>query len=279
MIYNELPVAFPWYEKIEMQNRYIETVDEVCDFKLITPANALLPFQFAVEADKVIENWRVYEINEPQLVEDLTSQLALLDVQEKAGKQYVTYHGSEITDMSLPGGFYFSSIKFTDGSIMWSEMFHIPNADKFTVNQTNINFLKIEWYNYTDLPPIFYNDLELGVPKFKNTIYLDTFIYSSQPEISEETEPDGNDEEIPVFQKVFSMYAISEDLPDFLKKAVSLLPLHDVVNLTTKGGVRSGRIEGIEVQSATQINGALAETTIRFKETLIIKKGCGQNME
>ena len=45
MIFNELPIVFPFYDKLEKQHRFRDVADGACAYKLITPRNALLPFQ------------------------------------------------------------------------------------------------------------------------------------------------------------------------------------------------------------------------------------------
>lgn len=49
MIFNELPIVFPFYDKLEKQHRFRDVADGACMYKLITPRNALLPFQIKKE--------------------------------------------------------------------------------------------------------------------------------------------------------------------------------------------------------------------------------------
>lgn len=48
-IFNELPTAFPWYDKLDKQQRFRENARQACDYRLISPCNALLPFQFKAD--------------------------------------------------------------------------------------------------------------------------------------------------------------------------------------------------------------------------------------
>ena len=71
MLFNELPIAFPWYEKLEQQNRYRENVEPVCDYKLVSPRDALLPFQFWKAPAGLVPNlWEVFEVNTQTKVAD-----------------------------------------------------------------------------------------------------------------------------------------------------------------------------------------------------------------
>lgn len=49
MLYNELPTAFPWYDKIGKQQRYRENAAKMCDYRLLNPRDRLLPFQFKID--------------------------------------------------------------------------------------------------------------------------------------------------------------------------------------------------------------------------------------
>lgn len=48
-IFNELPTAFPWYDKLDKQQRFRENARQACDYRLISPLDGLLPFQFKVD--------------------------------------------------------------------------------------------------------------------------------------------------------------------------------------------------------------------------------------
>lgn len=48
-IFNELPTAFPWYDKKEKQQRYRENAQQACDYRLISPYDSLLPFQIKID--------------------------------------------------------------------------------------------------------------------------------------------------------------------------------------------------------------------------------------
>lgn len=49
LLYNELPTAFPWYDKIGKQQRYRENAAKMCDYRLLNPRDRLLPFQFKID--------------------------------------------------------------------------------------------------------------------------------------------------------------------------------------------------------------------------------------
>jgi hypothetical protein len=279
MLFSELPVGFPWYDRIEQQDRYNENVEPVCDYKLISPVNALLPFEFILPPGTVMPTiWEILRIDSNAVEVDISAQIGLIRSAERNGKTYFYYDGAAL-EMLLPaGGYFYSRLTFAGGIKKFSEMFYIPGIF-FLIADNEISFLRIVWYNQTDLRPIFYNDLVGCLPFFKNVAYLDTFITASEPEIEVDGEKDGNDVLIPTFQKMIIPYRITVVVPDFLKRALMLMQMHDTVIITTKQGIRSGAVENITVTSALEANGGLSTVDIVFQEDLaIVKKGCGENM-
>lgn len=282
MIYNELPTSFPWYDKIEKQNRYNEHTGSVCDYKLISPADALLAFQFyrAIPGGVMPTTWQIFEINSNGLIADLVANIPLLTRFVKEGREYITYFGQALQNLALSAGYYYSRIGFPGGDFYYSEMFYVPDGLFYIATDTNIGYLKLTWFNKSDLRPIFYNDLDgSGLPKFRNSVYLDTFVHASEPEITEDGTRDGDDELITTFQKVVIPYRITAVVPDFLKKALCVMPLHSTVTLRTKYGVREGTLESVKINSALEASGALSVVDILFRsDVAIVAKGCADNM-
>lgn len=283
-LFNELPTAFPWYNIVEKQHRFRENViDKYQDYGLINPTDALLPFEFySLITGLTVTQWRVYDLDGVQ-VEEINS-LALVLNATRDGRQYFYYGGQQLTTiggpLNLPPGYYYSRIRLSNNDLYYSEVIHVPECG-FSVNDvTTMNFLRLEWYNDSDLRPIFYNDKDIvNVPKFRNAVYLDTFIHVSEPEIEEETIPDGNEEDVPVFQKALIRRRITELVPDFLRVALALLKMHDHVFLTTPRGIRTGELSKVTASFATDFAGAFSTVEIVFEETLVmIKKGCADNM-
>jgi hypothetical protein len=282
MIFNELPTAFPWYDKKEKQNRYRENAEKLTSWGLITPRDALLPFQFWRGTTSAVTGWTIKNA-------DTDSNAAVLDAASvakirgavKEGRSYVYYAGEALSTsagaLSLSKGLYYSVLTFADASVWYSETFYVPGCSFLT--GTAAEFLKLEWYNDTDIRPIFYNDKDGGgIPYFRNVAYLDTFITQSEPEIIEDGEKDGNDEQVPTFTKALIRYRITELVPDYLKKALVLMQMHDHVTLTTRKGTRSGELLRLETATAPEAFGGLSSIDIIFEEDLLIKKGCGDNM-
>lgn len=282
MLYNELPIVFPWYDKKEKQNRYLEHTGTICDYQLIGPADALLPFEFYKQpvGGVLPTTWEVFEINSEALVADISANIPFLYRTVRESREYFCYHGEQLVDLALPAGYFFSKMVFPGGTTFFSEMFYVPESFFYIANDANIPYIKLSWYNNSDIRPIFYNNLDSqGVPKFKNVLYLDTFIHASEPEITEDGVRDGNDDLIITFQKVVIPYKITVTVPDFLKKALSVMPLHSVIKMVTKQGLRSGSLEAVKISNALEAFGGLSVVDILFNDNIsIVKKGCADNM-
>lgn len=281
MLYNELPTAFPWYEKLQQQDRYAENVAPVCDYKLITPRDALLPFEIKKPpAGAMPIVWEIFEINSNTLITTLTGSIAAkIRVYLVEGNEYYIYDGTTL-GIALAAGYYYSKLTWADDLAYYSEMFFIPDDGAFNVGADGATqFLKIEWWNTADIRPILYNAKDDNdVPYFRNVAYLDTFVTASEPTIDEDGERDGYDQVIITFQKVTFPYRITTAVPNFLKNALVMLSLHDHKNITTNFGIRSGDPEKVVVTSATDANGAISIVDILFQELIVMKKGCGENM-
>lgn len=276
MLFNELPTAFPWFDRIEKQTRYKQHAD-VCDFRLITPRNTMLPFEFRrATIKKKPLTWKIYEVNTNTMVVDLATQITKVHYRTIGAYDYFTFNG-ETLGLNLPYGFYYSKITFGTGiDSYYSEVFCIPEDD-FLDTAVNIKYLKLTWWNSKDMDPFFYSDIVSGAPFFKNVIYLNSFIHASEPEIVEEGTRDGNDEVIPTFQKMSVSYKVSDVVPDFLKNALVAIQLHDNIFLTDSGGFRSGQIKNVTSSTSLEANGIFSTVEISFRQDLvIINKNCNE---
>ncbi len=278
-VFTELPTAFPWYRNILNQFRYR---DKPAEYRFISPRNALLPFEFW-RAGAAVATWTIHTPDGANVA--TINTLTLIRSQTREGRKYFYYGGEALGttagNLNLAPGFYYSRISFLPGTdIFYSEMFCVP-ACSFEVGQTaEMEFLKLEWWNSSDMRPIFYNDLkEDGTPYFKNVVYLDSIIHASEPEIITEGKKDGTDEVVPTFRKAILRYRITELVPDYLKVALVLMQMHDNIIITLPKGLRSGPLKKVVTASATEPGGALSTIDLLIQEDLIIiQKGCGDNM-
>lgn len=292
MLFDELPVAFPWYDSVMKQNRFRENCTGTCAYKLVTPRTNLLPFQFRREAKaEILTTWEILYEDGSQAI-DITRNIALVKARTADGYDSFYYDGSalaieqktnttpSVQQLNLPAGFYYSKITAITESY-YSELFYVP-PDGFTPFETEkINYLKMEWWNDCDVKPIMYNLPESapGVPGFKNTVYLDTFITASDPQIEQDGEQDGDNNLIPTFQKMTIPYKIHIMVPDYMKIALTAIQLHKNILITTSKGVRIGTVQNFEVKSQLEDSGCFSSLEITFEQPIaIVNHACCENM-
>jgi hypothetical protein len=272
LIFEEMPGAFPWYDKIEKQARYKQNCNGICTYKLITPKNALLPFQFRyLKRSLPPVSWNIFGV-ESNNNYDVTASLQSLNGKTLAGYDYIYYNGEALAGLAMEQGFYYSVISF-GGFTYYSEVFFIPE-NSFNADTQN-DYLKIVWHNDTDLPPFYYRDGTTAALLYENVVYLDTFITGPEPAVEEENSKDGNETEIPIFQKVTTRYRITDYLPDYLVKAIVTMQIHDNIILTTPQNIYSGEIVGVSVNVQVDAPGCYSTVDILFEQPLaVINRTC-----
>src|SRR5690606_7726492 len=117
---------------------------------------------------------------------------------------------------------------------------------------------------------------KIGSDKFVQNIYLDTFVHVSEPEIEEEMEKDGNDKDVPVFQKLIVRNRMQVVLPDFINIELSAAQLHGEITVTTEQGKRKGFVDRLTLSSAVEDNGSYITTDILLEQDLLVKTNCDQ---
>lgn len=287
LIFNETPTAFPWYDKLEKQDRFRENVLEGCWFKLIAPKNTLLPFQFRkAKAPELPTKWEIMSLaNDPVI--NISNNIGLIKGKSLSGMDYIYFGGNQLTfirvinidevveePLNLPPGYYYSKLTFPSSSF-YSEIFYVPSKPFLFSDQDTNEYLRLVWYNNTDMEPFYYNDKVDDVPIFKNVLFLDTFTTSSEPEIIEEGDKDGAGNIVPDFQQAVIKYRISLIVPDYLKLALVLIQMHSYIFLHERKNLRSGDLKRVNTSTGLEANGAMSTVDIIYEQDLaIIKTGC-----
>lgn len=408
MIYGELPTVFPWYDDIRKQNRFKVNSEWSCDFKLITPRDALLPFQIKIpyrtNADKsifdkdnpnnivtnnrmvvfdggfivdndyqrtihipVISNSTLF-IKTNEVIPDLLAfydgakifissivgnALTEVEILTPANAKYIvvnfsndkntrlsdllmfsitrtlanevmpgnivswkvyTLSGLEINinntvnkdnlhsnnyidgmrvyyfgeklvfpspnapgtynDFDLSPGSYYSVIEF-ENAIYYSEVFTVPN-NRFRLNEPN-EFMRVDFWNTCDIAPIMY---DAGEDSFwKQYVYIDAYVYASDPEIEIDGERDSDDLIVPTFQRMVTKYRFQSLVPDYLKIALVSIQMHDNIELTTENSVRRGKVDRMSTDTAIVNDGAYSSVNVIFDQYVMTKKACCTNMK
>lgn len=272
-IYNNTPIAFPWYQDIKDQNINKENSNGEILYKLITPATQMLPFQIEMPTDKPHPTkWEIYGTDgeTSELIYDLQPSMNMIRVYKYLDRHVAVYPGGSlkvkykggVVNLVMPCGYYYSKITFADGSYYVSEIF-------FAENNTE-NYMRVMFWCDNDLKPITYRD------EWKQVLYLDTFVHTAAPEVEEETITDGDKNEIPTWQKMVLKYKFVDTVPDFLKIALVSLQIHEFVYLWISES-RQGYVDRVFVSETPDETGAMSDVEVTFEDDMMIRRTCPIN--
>lgn len=269
MIYKEVPTAFLWYDNLKKQHIEQENAKGSCYNGLVAPREALLPFQFFKEDPSKPVAWSLIKPCGSVAI-DLTNNLGKLQAIGVDGGIYVYYLGDGLAfknylnqeqPLNIPPGVYYSSIEFESGETYYSELINVVDDLE--------GYIKLTFWDDVDLKPIKYAGID-----FKQILYLDTFISSTEPEIEEEAEADVNNMPVPTFQKLTIKHRAALWAPDFLKVALTSLQMHSNIELDSPSQSRSGFISRVEVTSAQEEGIPFNVVNLVITEQVVTKNSC-----
>jgi len=134
------------------------------------------------------------------------------------------------------------------------------------------DYIIIEYSNSADFGNILYQN------DFANKLYLDADVSKPEYELLEDGIENGDGEFIPTFQKWAKKYSIEFYAQEFLVDALTLMALHDQINVTLKNG-ESSNVTDIEIAYKWDSNiECWAEVTIKFSTSYITRTKCQENM-
>lgn len=282
-LFKHLPTAFPIYDNINKQTRF-KAKDATYFPHLISPNNCVLPFQFRCNEDNVYpSSWKLLDLD-GNLVSDLTSQVYDINARNLNGFDYFWFASTndmvigDPATLKMKPGCYYLEFEFPSGNKYYSETFRVPQ-DSFSTNDLiQTKYVRIEWKNFGSIEPIFYPNEIVSAPEFYNLIYLDSRITSSEPEIEEEVISDGNNVDVPIYQKAVIKYRLEAIVADYLKIALYTMILHDSRFLVTEGGLEIGEMENLSVESTVEEGGFCSTVSILFEDNILLaSKACPDN--
>lgn len=271
---NNLPVVLPIYKNIRDQNRYKENVKQNCDVALLAPSDSMIPFMFRIPKDSPVPtSWKLYHEN-GSVFNDISNNIGLLKAYNFEDVCYVYFKGEKMTfkfedfeqDLNVSGNFYF--VIEIDGEEYISEIFQMK--DDIKTNEFANKYVKIEFWDEVDIDPIRYRE------GFKQVLFIDSFIHTSETEIKEDNENDGFDNEIPTFQKLTIRQRLSILVPDFLKTAIESIQIHEDV-VIYENNKRQGNIDRFKVNSTSEEFGSLFSLDLILETDVLIKSNCVEN--
>ena len=269
----ELPTVLPFYTNKKNQNRFKENVAKNCPYFLSSPKNALLPFMLQLPKNSPKPtSLKLVSLNGQET--DLSNNISKLKAIDFDDFTYCFYNGQILDfkfenieqELNLTGTFF---IELKIGNIEYFSEVFLMN-EEIKQNDFGSNFVKLEFWDDTDIEPIRYRN------DFKQVIYLDTFIHTSEAEIEEETETDGLGNKIPTFSKLTLKQKIEVFVSDFVKNALMTLPMHNEI-FVFEQGKREGKIDRVKVTPSADETGAFSTVEIVFETDILTKTQCEDN--
>lgn len=137
----EVKTALRIYSSEARKNRYRSECEEAwaaCPYKLLTPQDSLLPFQFyRPTTSAAIDSWTVYDTDGNEVLDFDSDTIALLIVKRFSGFDAVTYDGDALGEILDAGMYYFTIV--TGGVTYWSEDFYVscsPDGEDIVTDPT-----------------------------------------------------------------------------------------------------------------------------------------------
>lgn len=262
-LYEELPVVLPFYRKLQNQNRFKENAKKLYDYLHITPKGKILPFMLRLPKDTE-KPLKMFLVDLNEVKTDISNNIHLLKAVNFEDYLYCYYLGEELIfryetreeNLDLSSNYYLE-IEFKD-FILYSEIFCFANTE---------NLLEITFSDIKDIEPLRYRK------NFEQKIYLDTFLHTSEPEIEAEGERDGDNNLIPLFEKLTIKQKCESLVPDFVKIALHTLEIHDNILVNAQNN-RVGAIDRVKVSAQDEETGAYSQVTLSFETDILTKGEC-----
>ena len=276
-LFNTLPVAFPFYDKKEMQTRF-KAKDDFNFPHLISPNDAILPFQFRRGSDGLLPiSWKLFDLDDNE-ISDLSIYIPDLGVQTVGYFDYFWMSPvapmiiGDPASLKMNPGCYYVRFQFENVSpdlrYKYSETFKVPQ-DSFSVNDySNRNYISFTWKNYGAVSPIYYPKTDS--PEFLNQIFLDSRITSSEPEIESEVNKDGYGLDVPIYERAVIRYRVTAFVADYLKIALYAMQIHDSIFLSTEKNLEVGKIERVNISSTVEQGGFTSTIDVLFEQDILI---------
>ena len=298
MIFDNLPIALPWYNNIILQDRFRPSVNENSIVCQLAPYDGVLPFQIRKNSlSELPATWKIKCVDggslqdyldgktDETLIDLSTYILDCFEALTLDGSDYLMVKDAKnalnliiptLAD-GIPAGTYYFECEFSDATWV-SELFRVPE-DRFTWDRADngCHYPCLKWSNEKDLAPIHYDSSDTDI--FYNLLYLDTYLTASEPEYLTVVEKDGQEEPIETFVKIIVKYRLSAYVPDYLKIAIFMIHLHDNKYIYLENGTREGVMKNTEITAALQPDGAYSTIEILFEQDqILVKPQCGETM-
>lgn len=263
---NDLHIPLRFYDAVEKQDRY-KTYNTTKNFVQYTDATHLPEFQ--VKIDKSDNIATVKLVNTDTLSEtSITGGSDFYEV-DFTSYTYAIYDRS-VSLSTIADGEYYIKLTTTSSDVYYSEVFVVGDISDKCI---------LTYYNTNDLGGIDYTNS--GHAQFKITFIFDATLAKPDYIIEEEGTEDGDGNVLLLFQRRVKTFKLWFYAPEYIADAMSLVPLHDFVTLTTHYGEEnqeSGAVYDFSVTTEWMENKGLAKITCEFRDSPVIKTTCANNI-
>lgn len=268
MIYDELKTGLKIYNSLSKQDRFIKNKDSVYSFDLVSPKDAILPFQIRLLSAASVSSYKVKDIDGNTIATLGTSTLSYTSL---GSYNYVINKGQS-SGINLGAGKYYVEIVIS-GSYYYSEVFTVP-CISFSVNDVSIPYTKIEWDNDgCNLGPIIYTT------GYKNTLYFDATINKEEPTIEEEGYEDGNKLFYPTLVTLVDTLHFEAGLiPYTIADSLAILAMHKRVVVTLPNSIYTGQVKNIKPTMALQDGTSYYLFSLKFQQPTEYVNACCGNL-
>lgn len=310
MINYELNIPFRWYlnnnpngdaaTAIRKKHKNRPSIGGNINFQLFTKNSTLLPFMvFIPTSEKNLSNntytitdWLIIktEVENPAsglnssnsinvLTELANASLPVTDYLQKTAVSnkgiYVTGckdgENGKVFPFTIPCGYWYSMIKFADGTVSISEDFFVPEDQSIFWQKLT----RIDWRNETDILGVLYQN------GFTNRIYLNADLTPSKPEIIEEGHNDTMNRFVVDSIRFVDKYTLRDYVPEYVYRAFLHAKACKQVTVWPNGFLYWSFHDLQDVDMSYNASDAEGELTLNFEQTdyndNTVNFGCGQN--
>lgn len=293
MIHNELPNGFPWYDRLDKQQRFKPSSGLTEAHTLIAPCNGLLPFCFRVPTcSQYMQALRIMCPETGAVLANLDNFVAHIssNVTNREGFDYYWFpeyvNGEPFTNfpdgggynptyLLLQSGYYYLEAEFATFK-MYSECFHVPDKRFKWDTMEGCDYTMIEWSSGVDLRPLVYSGSGISIV---NRIYLMGSPELNDPEYEVEVAENGITDDIPIFQKMKMFWSMQTFVPEFVRRGVAMIPMHQRIRVSLPDKKGSAEVKGFALDSSTEPGSTICSVGIKYEELMVTTKAnCGTNM-
>jgi len=276
---------FRFYDDVSKQNRYFDYVHgNLRTWRLVTDIYHVPTFQIQVDSaitaasDVVVYLVDAADDSEVNITSKFTWDTDLY-IETFTSYNYLVYNRSQNLTSNLDEGTYYLKISTTNPSAppsylyFYSEVFNVRSITGYTV---------ITYYSDMDIDGIDYTNGAKA--QYQNKIIMDNKLFKPKYITEEEGTEDGEGNFLATFKRRVKNYKLLFYAPEYIADAISLIPLHEHISITTEVN-ESFEEELAVIEDSFVVTGmewndgkGFAKITVEFRTGSVIKTNFANNI-